>query len=75
MSTSNTYEYCLELIQEILINNEKLKRLRLREEFWSNEIKIIELQIILASWELEELLPDTYKTIVINLSPLVPLLR
>lgn len=75
MSTSNTYEYCLELIQDILINNEKLKRLRLREEFWSNEIKIIELQIIFASWELEYLLPEKYKTIVTNLSPLVPLLR
>lgn len=75
MSTSNTYKYCLELIQDILINNEKLKRLRLREEFWKSEIQILELQIILASWELEELLPDTYKTIVTNLSPLVPLLR
>lgn len=75
MSTSNTYEYCLELIQDILIYNEKLKRLRLREEFWQNEIKIIELQIIFASWELEYLLPENYKTIVINLSPLVPLLR
>lgn len=75
MSTSNTYEYCLELIQDILINNEKLKRLRLREEFWQNEIKIIELQIIFASWELEYLLPENYKTIVKNLSPLVPLLR
>lgn len=75
MSTSNTYEYCLILIQEILINNQKLKRLRLREEFWQNEIKIIELQIIFASWELEYLLPENYKTIVINLSPLVPLLR
>lgn len=75
MSTSNTYEYCLELIQDILINNEKLKRLRLREEFWKNEIQIVELEIILASWQLEELLPDAYKTIVTNLSPLVPLLR
>lgn len=75
MSTSNTYEYCLELIQDILINNEKLKRLRLREDFWSSEIQIIELQIIFASWELEYLLPEKYKTIVTNLSPLVPLLR
>ena len=75
MSTSNTYKYCLELIQDILIYNEKLKRLKLRADFWKNEIQILELQIILASWELEELLPDTYKTIVINLSPLVPLLR
>lgn len=75
MSTSNTYRYCLELIQDILIYNEKLKRLKLRADFWKNEIQILELQIILASWELEELLPDTYKTIVTNLSPLVPLLR
>ncbi len=75
MSTSNTYKYCLELIQDILINNEKLKRLRLREEFWKSEIQIIELQIIFASWELEYLLPENYKTIVQNLSPLVPLLR
>ena len=75
MSTSHTYRYCLELIQDILIYNEKLKRLKLRADFWKNEIQILELQIILASWELEELLPDTYKTIVINLSPLVPLLR
>lgn len=75
MSTSNTYKYCLELIQDILIYNEKLKRLKLRADFWKNEIQILELQIILASWELEELLPDTYKTIVTNLSPLVPLLR
>lgn len=75
MSTSNTYEYCLELIQDILINNEKLKRLRLREEFWKSEIQVIELQIIFVSWELEYLLPEKYKTIVTNLSPLVPLLR
>lgn len=75
MSTSNTYEYCLELIQDVLINNEKLKRLRLREEFWKSEIQVIELQIIFASWELEYLLPEKYKTIVTNLSPLVPLLR
>ena len=75
MSTSSTYKYCLELIQDILIYNEKLKRLKLRADFWNNEIQILELQIILASWELEELLPDTYKTIVTNLSPLVPLLR
>lgn len=75
MSTSNTYKYCLELIQDILIYNEKLKRLKLRADFWKNEIQILELQIILASWELEALLPDTYKTIVTNLSPLVPLLR
>lgn len=75
MSTLNKYEYCIELIQKILIYNEKLKRLRLREEFWQNEIQIIELQIIFASWELEYLLPKQYKTIVTNLSPLVPLLR
>lgn len=75
MSTFNEYEYSLSLIQKILIYNEKLKRLRLKEEFWQNEIKVLELQIILASWELEALLPDTYKTIVTNLSPLVPLLR
>lgn len=75
MSTSNTYRYCLELIQDILIYNEKLKRLKLRADFWKNEIQVLELQIILASWELEELLPETYKTIVTNLSPLVPLLR
>lgn len=75
MSTLNTYDYCLELIQDILLNNEKLKRLRLREDFWQNEIKILELQIIFASWELEYLLPKKYKTIVQNLSPLVPLLR
>lgn len=75
MSTSNTYEYCLELIQDILVWNEKLKRLRLRADFWQNEIKVLELQIIFASWELEYLLPENYKTIVTNLSPLVPLLR
>lgn len=75
MSTSNTYRYCLELIQDILIYNEKLKRLKLRADFWKNEIQVLELQIILASWELEELLPENYKTIVTNLSPLVPLLR
>lgn len=75
MSTSNTYRYCLELIQDILIYNEKLKRLKLRADFWKNEIQVLELQIILASWELEYLLPENYKTIVTNLSPLVPLLR
>lgn len=75
MSTSNKYEYCIELIQKILIYNEKLKRLKLRADFWQNEIHILELEILLASWQLEELLPDTYKTIVTNLSPLVPLLR
>lgn len=75
MNTSNTYRYCLELIQDILIYNEKLKRLKLRADFWKNEIQVLELQIILASWELEELLPENYKTIVTNLSPLVPLLR
>lgn len=75
MSTLNKYEYCIELIQKILIYNEKLKRLRLREDFWRNEIQILELEIILASWQLKELLPENYKTIVTNLSPLVPLLR
>lgn len=75
MSTSNTYKYCLELIQDILIYNEKLKRLKLRADFWQNEIQVLELQIIFASWELEYLLPENYKTIVTNLSPLVPLLR
>lgn len=75
MSTLNTYKYCLELIQDILIYNEKLKRLKLRADFWKNEIQVLELQIILASWELENLLPENYKTIVTNLSPLVPLLR
>lgn len=75
MSTLNKYEYCIELIQDILINNEKLKRLRLREQFWQKEIKVLELQIILASYKLEELLPENYKTILTNLSPLVPLLR
>lgn len=75
MSTSNTYKYCLELIQDILIYNEKLKRLKLRADFWQNEIQVLELQIILASWELENLLPENYKTIVTNLSSLVPLLR
>ena len=75
MSTLNKYEYCIELIQKILIYNEKLKRLRLREDFWKNEIQILELEIILASWQLEKLLPENYKTIVTNLSPLVPLLR
>ena len=75
MSTFNEYEYCLSLIQKILIYNENLKRLRLREEFWKREIEILEIDILLASWQLEELLPEDYKTIVTNLSPLVPLLR
>lgn len=75
MSTFNEYEYCLSLIQKILIYNEKLKRLRLREEFWKREIEILEIDILLASWQLQELLPEQYKTIVTNLSPLVPLLR
>lgn len=75
MSTINKYEYCIELIHDILINNEKLKRLKLREQFWQKEIKVLELQIVLASYKLEELLPENYKTILINLSPLVPLLR
>ena len=75
MSTLNKFEYCISLIQEILLLNNKLKRLRLREEFWKSEIQVIELQIIFTSWELEYLLPDNYKTIVTNLSPLVPLLR
>lgn len=75
MSTFNKYEYCLSLIQKILIYNEKLKRLRLREEFWKREIEILEIDILFASWQLEELLPEQYKTIVTNLSPLVPLLR
>ena len=75
MSTLNKYEYCISLIQEILLLNNKLKRLRRREDFWKSEIQVIELQIIFASWELEYLLPENYKTIVTNLSPLVPLLR
>lgn len=75
MSTLNEYEYCLSLIQKILFCNEKLKRLKLRADFWKNEIKILEIDILLYSMELEELLPETYKTIVTNLSPLVPLLR
>ena len=75
MSTFNEYEYCLSLIQKILVYNEKLKRLRLREEFWKREIEILEIDILLASWQLQELLPENYKTIVTNLSPLVPLLR
>lgn len=75
MAEYNTYQKCLELIQDILLLNNKLKRLRLREEFWKSEIQVIELQIIFASWELEYLLPEKYKTIVTNLSPLVPLLR
>ena len=75
MSTLNKYEYCLSLIQKILIYNEKLKRLRLRKEFWKREIEILEIDILLASWQLKELLPEQYKTIVTNLSPLVPLLR
>lgn len=75
MSTFNKYEYCLFLIQKILIYNEKLKRLRLREEFWKREIEILEIDILFASWQLEELLPEQYKTIVTNLNPLVPLLR
>lgn len=75
MSTFNEYEYCLSLIQKILIYNEKLKRLKLRADFWKNEIEILEIDILLASWQLKELLPEQYKTIVTNLSPLVPLLR
>lgn len=75
MEEYNNYKYCLNLIQEILLLNNKLKRLRLREEFWKSEIQVIELQILFASWELENLLPESYKTIVTNLSPLVPLLR
>ena len=75
MSTLNKFEYSISLIQEILLLNNKLKRLRLREEFWKSEIQVIELHIIFASWELEYLLPEKYKTIVTNLSPLVPLLR
>lgn len=75
MSTFNRFEYCVQLIQDILIYNEKLKRLKLRADFWKNEIQVLELQIVLASWELENLLPENYKTIVTNLSPLVPLLR
>ena len=75
MSTFNEYEYCLSLIQKILVYNEKLKRLRLREEFWKREIEILEIDILLASWQLQELLPENYKTIVTNLSSLVPLLR
>lgn len=75
MKETNRYQLCIELIHDILIYNQKLKRLRLREEFWENEIKILELQIIFASWELEYLVPEKYKSIVVNLSPLVPLLR
>lgn len=75
MSTLNKYEYSISLIQEILLLNNKLKRLRLREEFWKREIQVIELHIIFLSWELERSLPENYKTIITNLSPLVPLLR
>ena len=75
MSTLNKYEYSISLIQEILLLNNKLKRLRLREEFWKSEIQVIEQHIKFLSWELEHSLPEKYKTIVTNLSPLVPLLR